>query len=135
MGPYNILAALQESFDRPRMQAVTNAKEYETEFGMKLGSLSVRVNKPEPPGFKQFDVLFLIRAALITPITVTIILIRKHPYTAPRISRSLRRAGALSAPNLVIVQSMQKLKILISATSETVVFSLDVFWRGPVCGV
>ncbi|HKT50518.1 MAG TPA: hypothetical protein VJV96_09475 [Candidatus Angelobacter sp.] len=46
MGPYNILAALQESFDRPRMRAVTNAKEYEAEFGMKLGSLSVRVNKP-----------------------------------------------------------------------------------------
>jgi hypothetical protein len=52
----------------------TNAKEYEAEFEMKLGSLSVRVNKPEPPGFKQFDVLFLIRAAPKRPVRITIII-------------------------------------------------------------
>lgn len=41
---------------------------------MKLGSLSVRVNKTEPPGFRQFDILFLIGAVPIKPVRITIII-------------------------------------------------------------
>jgi hypothetical protein len=66
---------------------ITNAKEYEEEFEMKLGSLSVRVNKPEPPGFKQFDVLFLIRAVPIRPLRITIII---DPQAHPELRRDLR---------------------------------------------